>query len=132
MRKVGVSNIVSGVDHTTLDIAVASTPVTVYTDSFPLKFGEYFALFYKATATGTPHLKIELEQSWARPTTEGSSDDNYVEAEDAVDIESDLETETQHLKRMNPAVAPYGRLKITGNTSNPADTTLRARLCTYE
>jgi len=128
MRQFTTDDIVSSDDST--DIAVASTAV-VYTKAFKIGFGDYFSLDYKAVSSnGSPELKIELEQSIedALPVTEGSADDNYVEAEDASDIESALATETWNKKAITPPVGVYARLKITGGVGNNADTILNAKI----
>lgn len=110
------------------DIAVASTAV-VYTRAIRLLFGEYFSLKYKAvSATGSPSVKIEFEESDRAPETEGAADAHYVEPESLNDIEADLTSETWHIKSFSPPVAIYGRLKITGSGSNPADTIVNAML----
>ena len=128
MRKVFTEQVVSASDNLTVDIAIASEAV-VYTKSFKLAFGDYFAVSYKATsASSTPDIKIELEQSWTEPTTEGSQDDNWVEPEGMADIETSLTTETQHHKSLSPATLPLGRFKITGNGSNPSDTTVNIKV----
>ncbi len=124
MRKVFTEQVVSAVDSLTTDIAIASAAV-VYTRSFKLAFGDYFAVSYKATSdSGSPSLKIELQQSWDVPTTEGSTDGNWVESENMADIETDLTTETMHHKALTPATLAYGRFKITGSGTNPADTVI--------
>ncbi len=122
MRRVTSDPILSSAEA--VNIAIASAAV-VYTKAFKLAFGEYFGLAYKAVSeSGTPDIKIELELSIKDvvPTTEGAADANYVEAENAADIELNLITETWHIKTLSPVTSVYGRLKITGNAGNPADT----------
>lgn len=115
MKRAVISNIVDSLDSS--DIAVAAGATTVYTKAFKVAFGEYFALAYRAvSATGTPVLKIELQAGIndAPPTTEGADDENYIEPENAVNIEDSLTTETWHIKSLSPAVSCYLRLKLTG------------------
>jgi len=110
------------------NIVIASTAV-VYTKAFKMSYGEYFSLDYKAVSdTGDPSIKIELEQSIGDnlPTTEGSSDTNYVEPENMSDIEADLTTETWKKKSLSPVPSMYARLKITGSGTNEADTIVSA------
>ncbi len=112
------------------DIPVASAAV-VYTRSFKLSYGEYFALTYKATSDGNVKLKIEIEQSFQPPTTEGSSDVTYVTYEGATAIETSLSTKTQHIKAITPPALKYMRIKITGLAgalANHASTTIRLRI----
>lgn len=108
-------------------IAVASTD-TAYTQSIDLKGGEYFAVAYKAASDGEVNLKIEMEQSFQVPTTEGSSDTMWVEPGNASDIESALADENFHINALGafglPVPLHYGRFKITGQGSNDASTTI--------
>lgn len=113
-----------------LDIAVATTAV-IYTKSFRLDYGEYFALFYKATSDGNVKLKIELQQSTVPPDTEGAADAKYVTKDGDTAIEAALATETQHIKAITPISMKYARLKITGlggESANDASTTIRLRI----
>lgn len=122
----GVTGINTAADSP--NIAIAGE-VTVYTKSFSTKYSAYFGIWYKAaSASGTPTLKVELEQSYKRPTTEGAADGDWVVAESASDIESNLNDELAHVATLAPSPMPYGRLKITGLTSNPEDAILVAKL----
>lgn len=120
----GIGPIVENIpnsDESVLAIPVAST-ATIYSHSFSLKSNEYFSLAYKgSSASATPDLLIQLEQSWTTPATEGSSDTNYVIPENMSNIETNLTTETWHIKEFSPRTMPYGRIKITGNAGNTAD-----------
>lgn len=104
-------------------IAIAGE-VTVYTKSFPLAFGTFFGIWVRATSdTGTPNVKIELEESYALPTTEGSAGTTlWVEPDGFDDIFSAINDELAHVKTIAPVPMNYGRYKITGLTGNPADT----------
>ena len=126
---VTIDDIITYLHSTT--IAIAST-ATIYTKSWEWGTGEYFALDYIATSDGTVNLKIEVEQGNTLPGTEGSSDTDWVVAENAQDVESALADETQHFKKLSPVVSKYGRLKITGGSGNDASTTLRAKLARQE
>ncbi len=131
MRKVFTQDVLDASDNLTTDIAVASTAV-IYTKSFKLSFADYFAISYIASSTGTPALKIELEQSFQEPTTEGSSDANWVEPENMADIETALATKTMHHKSLAPVTLAYARFKITGGASNPSDTTIAIKVSQQE
>ena len=110
------------VSDQTTDISVSEASV-VYTQSKKVNSAVYFGVSYKAlSATSTPDVKIELEQSFQAPTTEGAADVTYVEAEDASDIETNLTSETWHHASLAPVPASYFRYKITGNGGNAADT----------
>lgn len=97
---------------------------TVYSQSFPLHYGQYFGLAYKA-AGSAPDLKIQLEQSPVAPSTEGASDANYVIPSGVADITSSVTATTMNIQSISPVPMRYGRLKITGNVGNGANTTLR-------
>ena len=119
---------IMGTDVVTLangsaSLAVASAAV-IYTKALLIKPGEIFALSYKFTsAAGSPDVKIEIEQSFQAPATEGSADADYwAEPENTSDIELSLVTEAIRHKAINPITLPYIRFKITGNAANPADT----------
>jgi hypothetical protein len=104
-------------------IAVAST-ATVYTKAFKLYPGVYFGLWVGASsATGTPDVKIELEESWSLPTVEGAAETTlWVEPDGFDDIFSQINDEVAHIKTISPIPMAYGRYKITGINANPADT----------
>ena len=123
-----VDDVLSSADA--VDIAIASTAV-IYTKAFKLTYGEYFALAYIATSSGTVDLTIELEQSFQAPATEGAADDNYVEPEGMANIAA-VSDENMHVKAINPVPMPWGRFKITGGASNDASTTIRLRLAKQE
>ena len=114
-----------------LSMAIADD-ATVYSKSWEWGTGEYYALDYIATSGGVVGLKIEIEQGNDRPGTEGSSDSNWVVAENAQDVESNLDDKTQHFKKLSPVVTKYGRLKITGSATNASNTALVAKLARQE
>ena len=110
------------------EIAVASAAV-VYTHSMNISFGKNFALKYKASAeTGTADVKIEIEESDRLPTTEGSSDTQWVTPEGVPEVETTLTDEVWHIKTLSLVVAPYLRFKITGNAANVAGTVVEMYL----
>ena len=108
-------------------IPVAGT-ATVYTRSFSLRYAAYFALAYKATSDGNVNLKIELEQSWTDPTTEGSADANYVVPEGASEVDAGLTDENWHNVSLSPVAVPKARFKITGLSGNDDSTVLQLKL----
>lgn len=124
MKRVAIDDVVLADGSTS--IAVAST-ATVYTKAFKLAYAEYFSLFYKATSDGTVNAKLEIEECWELPSTEGSQDDDFVVPE-GMSIIDTVTDETQHCKSLSPIVAEYARLKITGLAGNDASTTFRIRL----
>lgn len=103
---------------------------TVYTKSFDLKFGLYFALAYKAASAGAIDLTIQLEQSYDLPTTEGSADAKYVIPASLADIHTNLADANWHGKSFSPVAMPYGRFKITSAAG--VTNTLQAKLSIQE
>lgn len=102
-------------------IAVVSQGV-VYTRAFPLYNGEYFGLWVKAASTGTPDYKIDLEESYAQPTTEGAADTSRWQVVQA--ITAQINDKLAHILTVSPKPMAWGRYKVTGISSNPADTVL--------
>lgn len=126
-----------GVDQIYSALGVANMPipgaVTRYSNSFKLELGAEFGLdFIAAVSAGAPDLKIELEQSYVKPTTEGSADINYVVPEGGITIVASLTAVTRQITSLAPVVAPYGRFKITGAAGNHASTTLNIKLTKTE
>ncbi len=105
-------------------LAVASQGV-VYSNSFLMRWVENFGIWVQATSvSSTPALKIELQESYTPPATEGSADLNYVVGDGVADVYTNLADELAHVKSLNPVPMQYGRYKITGLAGNPADTLL--------
>ena len=127
MRIVTSEKIVTYLGSASLAVAGA---VTIYTQSFVLGDGDFFSISYTAvSATADIDLKIELEQSFQLPTTEGSADTYWKVPESMSDIESSLTTEsTVKHKALAPIAMKYGRLKVTGAAGNGADAILTAWL----
>ena len=126
-----------GTDNVTLangsvDLAVAA--VAIYTKAVCIKPAQFFGLSYIFTsATGAPDVKIEMEQSFQLPATEGAADANYwAEPENTNDIEASLTTETIRHKAINPMCLPYIRFKITPNAGHTADTVGKMWLSRWE
>ena len=110
------------------DVIPVAAEVTVYTRAFQLSSAQFFGLFAKATSVvGTPNVKIELQQSYDTPATEGSADGDYVEPDGFDDVFSPINDQLAHIKTIAPVPMTYGRYKITGLTGNPADTTLEMK-----
>jgi len=106
--------------------------VTVYTKSISLKSGEYFGIMYKATSDGTVNLSLEVEQSWTRPTTEGSSDAQWVEPSDIADVDAAITDEIWHARTLALVPLPYLRFRIIGLTGNDASTTIQIKVSKQE
>ena len=107
-------------------ITIPST-TTVYSRAFRLNIGQAFGIWLQAgNGSGTANMKVQLEQSYIVPTTEGSSDANWVIGDGVADIYPNLNDTNAHVKSLTPVPMKYGRLKITGLGANPADATLTA------
>lgn len=111
-----------------VSMAVPST-ATVYTKSFSLQnheAGTPVAIAYKATASsGSISVTIDAEQSYQRPTTEAASDVTYVGWER---VATTLTNNAWHIETLDTVVAPYGRIKIIGNSGNSQATTVDLKL----
>ena len=105
------------------DISVP-TSTAIYTDAY--KFGdvEAFALIYLVACTGTPDLKIEMEQSRVAPTTENIADSNFSVPTGSADIESSLTAKTIKHAPFTPLPILYVRFKITEQTDLVSDTVI--------
>ena len=110
------------------NIAVASAAV-VYTRSFRLGDADTFAFKYRAvSASSTPDVLIQMEVGDSVPTTEGAADTSWIVPAEHDNIEASLTTELWKKLDFAPVTSKYGRLKITGSGSNPADTIVNAVL----
>jgi len=113
-----ISIMVAGVK--TFDITVSSSAV-VYTDAISLCDLNDFALTYKATCTGTPNVKIELEQGIAPPIVPNGVDDNPTAGQDSRfatpetlnPIETSLTNKNIHHRQLAPVTVEFYRFKIT-------------------
>lgn len=131
---VSVDGVTNSSDSTSISVA---TTAVVYTKAFKLRYAVAFALRIQAvSASSTPDIKVELEEASTLPATEGSADatwaTGYVVPDGASAIYSSLADELVHIKQITPVCAPYARLKITGNASNPADTIVTAQVITQQ
>ena len=129
---------ISGVNAITLasgltNIVIASNAV-VYTKAMYIGLSKFHSLSYIASSVaGGIELKIEVEQSFRLPTTEGAADTYWAEPESMSDIVAALTTENQiYHKSLSLIPLPYFRLKITGGAANSADTILNAWLTKQE
>ena len=109
------------------------TTAVVYSNAVRIGGANVVGIAYQATSAGsTPDIKIEVEQSYTTPSTEGASDTKYVVPEDMANVETNLTTETWHVKSLSLVPMKYMRFKITGNAGNPADTVLNLEIFVQE
>jgi hypothetical protein len=120
-------DVLNSSESTTISIGAGAT---VYTKSFNLRYGAYFALSYIAASAGAIDLTIQLEQSYRLPTTEGSADAAYVIPATLADIHTNLVDALQHHTAFSPVALPYARLKITSAAG--VTNTLRAYVSIQE
>jgi hypothetical protein len=129
----GAQPVIKG-DGSTAAIAVG-TDQAIYTQTFVLKNFDTFGVWALAmSTTGTPDVKVELQQSYLDPTTpsydgyiygEGTSNLLWVEPDGFSDVFAQINDEVVHIDTMSPVPMPYGRYKITGSASNASDTIVR-------
>ncbi len=122
----GISDDLVKLDGTAA-IPVASTG-TIYTPSRNVKRSEKFGLYLKAGSGGTINLKVQLEVGMVPPTTEEAADTTNFSVPDGFsDIVNLVDTKAWQKELSFPPFA-YIRLKVTGQGSNAASTTITAKL----
>lgn len=132
MSLIGQSSSVNNSTGAPPPITIANTTV-VYSRHFRLNLAQAFGIWLQAgNGSGTANMKIQLEQSYVVPATEGAADANYVIGDNVADIYSNLNDALAHVKTISPVPMKYGRLKITGLGSNPVDATLTAYIFQQE
>ncbi|HAG50668.1 MAG TPA: hypothetical protein DCL42_04950 [Deltaproteobacteria bacterium] len=122
-----IREVLTSAEATPLSIGAGAT---VYSKSFSLKYGLYFALAYKAASAGAIDLTIQLEQSHELPTAEGESDAKYVIPASLGDIHTNLTDADWHNASFSPVALPYGRFRITNAAG--VTNTLTAKLSIQE
>jgi hypothetical protein len=101
---------------------------TIYTDPIQLSNFDNFALTYSISCTGTPNIKIEIEQAIVAPAATNAADSNYVTPEGITPVESTLVNKTTHHRAIALVPVEYFRLKITEQTGSVADSVLTISL----
>jgi hypothetical protein len=122
-----IRNVLMSTDLATITIGAGAT---VYTKSFSLKFGLYFALAYKAASAGAIDLTIQLQQSYEEPAVEGADEAKYVIPTSQADIHTNLADANWHNKSFSPVAMPFGRFKIVSAAG--VANTLQAKLSIQE
>lgn len=98
---------------------------TIYLPSFIKPRNVTWGWLAKFASVGTVDAKVELEEGWARPTTEGASDAAWVSADNKLTssmLFQEISDTLNHITAYAPNATPYGRIKITGLGSNNAAT----------
>lgn len=121
-REVTTSNITSVADNDTISVPYGNT---VYTKPFMIDDSEYNTIsYYASSATGSVYLRFEFQEGWDNTNTSTFSVPSGV-----YDIVSGLTTEaTWYHKGLSIPVMKYGRVKITGDAPNEADTLVQMKL----
>lgn len=107
---------------------VAGT-ATIYSHAVDTSFSHYIGLWIKATSVlGTPDIRVQWEAGRAGAATAQAADTNFVVPNGMSDIATALINEVWNLYGVSPPPSGWGRLKVTGNAANPADTKVDAAL----
>lgn len=104
-------------NYTTVSVGAGATD---YSETYDLIDLSAFALEYQIACTGTPNIKIELQQS--------SDNSNWYIPETLANIDASLTDENLHGIRLSPIPVRYLRLKVTELTSTVTDTVVTFKL----
>ena len=94
---------------------------TGYSDIFELIDLNDFSLEYKINCTGTPNVKLELQER-------GSADVDWCIPDNMAAIRASVTDKNQHLCRLAPLPARYIRIKATELTTTVDDTVITIRI----
>ena len=120
--KIGLTT--AGVVNYNIPIA-GGTATVVYTDAISLCDLNDFALSYLVSCTGTPTIKIELQQSFQQPTSPNAADTYYSTPETLAPIESSLTNKTIHHRQLSPVTVEFYRFKLSQQSATVTDTTIQ-------
>lgn len=101
---------------------------TVYTDAINIAGLDTFALTYVAACTGTPDLKIEIEQGIVPPAAGNAADANFTAPVGLSAVEANLIAKTVSHKAISPVAVQFIRFKITEQTGTVTDTVVTMHL----
>jgi hypothetical protein len=93
---------------------------TGFSDAWDLVDLSSFALQYQAACTGTPGVKLELQQS--------SDNSNWFIPDTVADINSSLTDKNLHGTQLTPITMRYLRIKVTELTTTVSDTVMTLKL----
>ena len=97
----------------------------VWTDALSLCDLNDFALSYRVNCTGTPNIKIELEQAVYAPLFPNASDPIYAVPETLSPIETSLTNKNIHHRQLSPVTVEFYRFKLSELTGLVSDTTVQ-------
>lgn len=116
----------AGATITASGVTVASTGV-IYLQSFTLPRNVTFGWLAQFTSVGAVDARIDLEQGWARPATEGAADSSWSVPDNKRTTNAlfqEITDQLVHITSFSPDATPFARIKITGLGSNNAATLL--------
>lgn len=120
------------VDNITLLTGVAEIPVastaTVYTRSVPIQESDRFSLYAKAASSGAIDVVVQLECGMVLPTTEEAVDATNYSIPDGFSDIKNLVSTTLFQKEVSIPPFPFMRIKLVGQGSNHASTTVTLKL----
>lgn len=129
-----MKNGAAGSTQGTLPMNVPNTS-TYYGLHEQSKYPSAMGIWLLATSPGslgTPNLKIQIEQSYIAPVTEGIQDNNWVIGDGVPDVYTNLNDALAHIKTLSLVPMKRYRMKVTGLGSNPSDTILLAVVFSQE
>lgn len=102
----------------TISIGAAETG---YSDAFELIDCDDFSLAYKIACTGTPDVKLQLQERV-------NSTDNWCIPDNMADLASSITDKNQHICRLAPLPARYLRIVAVEQTSVVDDTVVTVQI----
>lgn len=102
-------------------IAVPGTSGSTFSNSFPMGNTTTYTLAVKST--GTSKFQIVLQNSFARPSTEGTTD-TATFASDSTTPTLTISDTSLHIFTFTSSVSPFARLKFTGLSGNANNNTI--------
>lgn len=105
-------------DYATISIGAGETG---YSAAFELIDLNDFSLEYKANCTGSPNVKLQLQER-------GSVDVDWSEPDNMGSIKAALEDKNQHLCHLAPYPARFIRIKAVEQTITVTDTVITIRV----
>lgn len=126
MTKAAVAAGGAGATITSSGVTINATGV-IYLQSFLLPRNVTWGWEAKFTSVGTIDAKIEIEQGFQRPVTEGAADSTWAVPDNKLTTNGlfqEIVDANYHITSYSPDATPFARVKITGLGSNNAATLL--------
>ena len=103
-------------------ISVPGISGATFSNSFPMKNVNNYALMIQSSATSK--FNVVLENAFARPTTEATTDTATFTAVESTTPNLTVSDTAIHIFSFNPINSPYGRFRFTGLTGNSNTNTI--------